>query len=181
MEVSGQLITPSILPPGKKLVSTGYTPEPVWTMWRREKSLPYRDSILVRPVRSPSTYRLTENLKSIKFFTMSLKSVLHCNIMTCMRTDFGGGGKFNYVIMCVKTLFNESTYKNKHTYIVRTKQQISQPSHCVQTDIVKFPYSAKRNAFQNYTPHKNNPGFENNSQLSTIYLQQGWGNVGPRF
>jgi hypothetical protein len=49
LEVSGQLHAPAALPPGKQPpVSIGYeaewAPEPVWTTWRKEISLPYRDS-----------------------------------------------------------------------------------------------------------------------------------------
>jgi hypothetical protein len=34
MEVSGQRRAPAALPPGKE---AGWAPEPVWTLWRREK------------------------------------------------------------------------------------------------------------------------------------------------
>jgi hypothetical protein len=49
MEVSGQLHAPAASPAGKEpSVSigqeAGLSPEPVGTMWRREKSYPYRDS-----------------------------------------------------------------------------------------------------------------------------------------
>jgi hypothetical protein len=63
LEVNGQLHAPAALPPRKEpLVSIEYevecTPVPVWTTWRREKSLPYRDSnsdpSVVQPV--PSRY-----------------------------------------------------------------------------------------------------------------------------
>jgi hypothetical protein len=44
MEVSGQLYVPAALPPKKEhLLSigqeAGWAPEPVWTLWRRDKSL----------------------------------------------------------------------------------------------------------------------------------------------
>jgi hypothetical protein len=39
MEVIGQFHYPAALPPG-----VGWTPEPVWTVYRSENSLPYRDS-----------------------------------------------------------------------------------------------------------------------------------------
>jgi hypothetical protein len=47
--VSGQLHAPAALPPGEKPpvpigYEVGWTPEPVWTTWRRENSWPYRDS-----------------------------------------------------------------------------------------------------------------------------------------
>jgi hypothetical protein len=66
LEVSDQLHARAALPPGKEPpVSIGYevgwTPEPVWTTWRRENSWPYRNSELRplgRPTRSQSLYRL---------------------------------------------------------------------------------------------------------------------------
>jgi hypothetical protein len=51
MEVNGQLYTPASLSPRKEsLVPIGYeaewAPEPVWTLWSREKSL----ASLVNPI-----------------------------------------------------------------------------------------------------------------------------------
>jgi hypothetical protein len=45
MEVSGQLHVPAALPLGKEPTvptgqEAGWAPEPVWTLWRREKSCP---------------------------------------------------------------------------------------------------------------------------------------------
>jgi hypothetical protein len=50
MEMSGQLHAPSALPPGKEALGpigqeAGLAPEPVWTLWRREKFCSYRDLI----------------------------------------------------------------------------------------------------------------------------------------
>jgi hypothetical protein len=49
--VSGQLHAPAALLPGKELplptpigYEAGWVPEPVWTLWRRQNSWPYRDS-----------------------------------------------------------------------------------------------------------------------------------------
>jgi hypothetical protein len=49
MEVIGQLHAQAALLPGKEPpvpmgLEAGWTPEPVWTTWRGEKSCPYRDS-----------------------------------------------------------------------------------------------------------------------------------------
>jgi hypothetical protein len=49
LQVSLQLHAPSSLPPGKRppvpiVQEVGWTPEPVWTTWRRENFWPYRDS-----------------------------------------------------------------------------------------------------------------------------------------
>jgi hypothetical protein len=43
MEASGQLHAPAALSPGKSL------PDPIWTLWRREKSYPCRESNPSRP------------------------------------------------------------------------------------------------------------------------------------
>jgi hypothetical protein len=45
MEVSGQYHAPAALTPGKEPLvpigqRAGYAPEPVWTLWNTEKSLP---------------------------------------------------------------------------------------------------------------------------------------------
>jgi hypothetical protein len=66
LEMSGELHAPAALPPGKEHPvhigeEVGWTPEPVWTTWRRENSWPYKDSksdLLGRPARSQSLYRL---------------------------------------------------------------------------------------------------------------------------
>jgi hypothetical protein len=47
--VSGQLHVPAALPSGKEPAvpigqEVGWTPQPIWTTWRRENSCPYRDS-----------------------------------------------------------------------------------------------------------------------------------------
>jgi hypothetical protein len=64
LELSGQLHAPAALPPGKEPpVPIGeegrWTPEPVWTTWRRENSWPYGDSnsdpSVVQPVASRYT------------------------------------------------------------------------------------------------------------------------------
>jgi hypothetical protein len=64
MEVSGQLHVPAALPPGKEpLVPTGqevgWTPEPVWMIWRRGNSWPYQDlnsdPSVVQPIASHYT------------------------------------------------------------------------------------------------------------------------------
>jgi hypothetical protein len=61
LEVSGQLHSPTTLPPGKEpSVPIGYefgwTPQSVWTTWRRENSWPYGDSnsnpSVVQPIAS---------------------------------------------------------------------------------------------------------------------------------
>jgi hypothetical protein len=45
MEVHGQLRFPGTLPPGKgRPVRIGWAPEPVWKLWRKENSWPYRNS-----------------------------------------------------------------------------------------------------------------------------------------
>jgi hypothetical protein len=64
LEVSGQLHAQAALPPGKEpSVPIGeevrWTSEPVWTIWKRENSWPYRDSnsdlSVVQPVASRYT------------------------------------------------------------------------------------------------------------------------------
>jgi hypothetical protein len=64
MEVSGQLHAPVALPPRKEPLvpieyEVGWSPEPVWTIWRRENSLRYRDSTsdpsVIKPIASPYT------------------------------------------------------------------------------------------------------------------------------
>jgi hypothetical protein len=42
MDMSGQLHAPVSLPPWKEPIEeeAGWAPEPVWTLWRRGKSLP---------------------------------------------------------------------------------------------------------------------------------------------
>jgi hypothetical protein len=92
------------------------------------------------------------------------------------------GGKFNYVIMRVKT-YSMNRHIKINTRILCGRNN-KFPSHCAvcteRYEHCEAPYSAKQNAFQNYTPQKNNPGVEHNSQLCTIYLEQGWVNAGPR-
>jgi hypothetical protein len=62
--MSGQLHAPVALPPEKEPpvpigLGAGWTLEPVWTMWRREISIPYRDTdfdpSVVQPVASHYT------------------------------------------------------------------------------------------------------------------------------
>jgi hypothetical protein len=64
LEVSGQLHAPAALPPGKESpvpigFEEGQAPEPVWMMWRGEKSCPYRESnsnpLAIQPVASRHT------------------------------------------------------------------------------------------------------------------------------
>jgi hypothetical protein len=64
LEVSGKLHALAALPSGKEPqvpigYEVGWTPEAVWTIWRRENSLPYRDSnsdpLVVQPVASRYT------------------------------------------------------------------------------------------------------------------------------
>jgi hypothetical protein len=48
VEISGQLHAPATLAPGKEMLApigeeAGWTPEPVWTTLRSEKSSSYRD------------------------------------------------------------------------------------------------------------------------------------------
>jgi hypothetical protein len=61
MEASGQLQVPAALPLGRsQLILIGYeagwVPEPVWRLWRTEKSCPYWDSNVGRLDLSPSLY-----------------------------------------------------------------------------------------------------------------------------
>jgi hypothetical protein len=63
--MSGQLHAPAVLPPGKEPPvpigwEFGLAPEPVWTTWRRENSLPYRDSNLDPSVVQPVASRYTD-------------------------------------------------------------------------------------------------------------------------
>jgi hypothetical protein len=64
MEVSGQLHAPAAFHPWKDPQvpigqEVGWTSEPVWTIWRRKNSWPYRDSnsdpSVVQPVASRYT------------------------------------------------------------------------------------------------------------------------------
>jgi hypothetical protein len=62
MEASGQLHAPSALPLGEEppvpiVYEAGWAPEPVWTLWRREKTFPCRESNLGCPTHSQSLYR----------------------------------------------------------------------------------------------------------------------------
>jgi hypothetical protein len=73
MEVSGQLHAPDALLPGKEpLVATGKevesTPEPVWTLWSREKSfaLAWNRMLAVHPV--AIVRQLTIGLQGIYLF-----------------------------------------------------------------------------------------------------------------
>jgi hypothetical protein len=69
LEMSGQFHAPAALSPEKERpvpigLEVGWTPEPVWTTWRRENAWPYRDSnsdpSFVQPVASRYTdYSLT--------------------------------------------------------------------------------------------------------------------------
>jgi hypothetical protein len=65
MEVSGQLHAPASLPPGKYPPpvpieqEAGWAPEPIWTLWRWEKSFPCLEWKPGRPARSLSLYRLS--------------------------------------------------------------------------------------------------------------------------
>jgi hypothetical protein len=72
MEVSGQLHAPAALTPGQEppapnVYEAGWAPEPVWTLWRREKSCSCRQSNPGRSARSPSIYQLShpENIRKI--------------------------------------------------------------------------------------------------------------------
>jgi hypothetical protein len=83
MELSGQLHASAALLQAKEFPlpigqEAGWAPEPVWTMWRKEKSCPYRDSksdtSAVQPVASrytdctipaPVVYRGKRNLPRI--------------------------------------------------------------------------------------------------------------------
>jgi hypothetical protein len=58
--VSGQLQAPATLPPGKSPQEVGWTSEPVWTIWRSENFLPYRDlnshpPLVIQPMASHYT------------------------------------------------------------------------------------------------------------------------------
>jgi hypothetical protein len=64
MEARGQLHAPAALPPEKEPAvpigyEVGWTPEPVWTTWRKKILDPHRDSIsnpsVVQPVASRYT------------------------------------------------------------------------------------------------------------------------------
>jgi hypothetical protein len=64
MEVSGQLHDLAALPPGKEspvpiAYEAAWTPEPVWTLCRREKPYPCKESKPGCPTRNPSLYRLS--------------------------------------------------------------------------------------------------------------------------
>jgi hypothetical protein len=65
MEMSGQLHSPAALFPGKESMvpigqEAGWTPEPVWTRWWREKfSVPTRTRTPDHPARSSALYRLS--------------------------------------------------------------------------------------------------------------------------
>jgi hypothetical protein len=95
MEVSGQLHASAALLPGKEPpipsgYEVGWTPEPVWTTWRRESSWPYRDSELwplgrpaysqsLHQLRYPSSYRLcigSRNWKSGRGSTKGYRAIL---------------------------------------------------------------------------------------------------------
>jgi hypothetical protein len=65
MEVSGQFHVPAASPPRKEPPvpigqEAGWTPEPVWTTWRRENSCPHRDSNSDRSVVQPVASRYTD-------------------------------------------------------------------------------------------------------------------------
>jgi hypothetical protein len=67
MDVSGQLHAPAALPPGKVHPppigqEAGWAPEPVWTLWRREKSYTCQEW---NPAFQPVAHRYF-------FFTMTL-------------------------------------------------------------------------------------------------------------
>jgi hypothetical protein len=65
MELSGQLHAPAALPPEEEQsVLIGeevkWTPEPVWTTWRREICWPYQDSKSDPSVAQPVASRYTD-------------------------------------------------------------------------------------------------------------------------
>jgi hypothetical protein len=59
MEISGQLHAYAPSPSGRELpVPTEWTPEPVWTLWRREEeliNLPGNGTRTIQPVAHPNT------------------------------------------------------------------------------------------------------------------------------
>jgi hypothetical protein len=64
MEASGQLHIPAALPPGKELPvpireEAGWALEPVWMLWRKEKSVSCWKSNPGLPACSPLLYRLS--------------------------------------------------------------------------------------------------------------------------
>lgn len=67
MDVTGQFHAQTALSPGQlPLVTTGqeagWTPEPAWMLWKREKSCPSWELIPRRPARSLSLYRLSSRV-----------------------------------------------------------------------------------------------------------------------
>jgi hypothetical protein len=80
LEVSGQLHTPASLPPVPIGEEVGWTPEPVWTTWKREDSWPYLDSNSDPSVVQSVASRYTTTLSRLPM-TMYTKSNIFCDVM----------------------------------------------------------------------------------------------------
>jgi hypothetical protein len=59
MEMSCQLHAPAALAPVPIWQEAGWTPEPIWMLWRREKSFPYREPNPDCPVCRLSLYQMS--------------------------------------------------------------------------------------------------------------------------
>jgi hypothetical protein len=73
--MSGQLHIPAALSPVSIEYEARWTPEPVWTLWRRGKSRSCRESNPGRPDRSPSLHRMSYH-DSISIYHLLAKLLL---------------------------------------------------------------------------------------------------------
>jgi hypothetical protein len=146
MKKSGQFHAPVALPPVKSRVpiwyEAGWASEPVWTLWRREKSHPYRESNTGHTASSRTGLYYTDSISTTKHWKIwergdlirllayrnynpcQQSRALHTLLQPSTREYFGNLiDKFSeekLKTICIKMIYNSVIKTTKYEVIIHT-------------------------------------------------------------